>query len=143
MPNAPFWKTLLASSTVTADATGATFTLPYPCSGFTALVKVGTVSGTSPTLNVYLQEGMRGSDGTFTWTDYASFKQLSTSTTEAWLHKEGSAGTEESHNASDGALTAEAIREGPLPNYWRYKIDVGGTSPSFATCEITMRFQPK
>ncbi len=127
------------SATVASSTTSAIFKIPAgPYLGVIAAVNVTAASGTSPTLNLILQNGLRLAGGTYLWNDYASFIQ-STTTTSKWLRwvVQG----EESHASSDGALAAGEIRNGPIGTTWRLKYVVAGTTPSF-TAEFVAEFLP-
>jgi hypothetical protein len=109
----------------------------------------GDSTGTSPTLNIYLQS--RGAFGI--WNDRAAFPQLvgADNTGEARvlnLSKFGDlSDAEESYEPSGSSggsrLTAGTVRNGPFPgNYrnkgvgietaWRFDFDIGGTdTPTF------------
>jgi hypothetical protein len=82
-------------------------------------------SGTSPTLNVYIQVG--GADGIFT--DRISFNQVTTgaSQQEAAI----SSGSLSVTVFTDSTLAGGSIRDGTFPGRVRVKYVVGGTSPVF------------
>ena len=110
----------------------------------------GTVSGTSPTLDVYIQNGIRqhGSAtsagdkavGALKWNDFAHFTQATTSSTSFFI---GVVGGGNFANASqDAALGAATIRNGPLGSYWRVKGAVGGTNPVFSSVSVVAELIP-
>lgn len=117
----------------------------------------GSVTGTSPTLNVYLQS--RNESGL--WEDRVAFTQLSGTglsgeALKAILQKFGTLSDDEeesepSGSASASRLTAGTVKNGGFPRpyrrgnvtgatgdrtqmpatAWRFDLDVGGTTPSF------------
>lgn len=94
--------------------------------GATILLDVTTASGTSPTLNVYIQKLLP--DDT-TWQDIASFVQMTTTGKEYadLVHMDASVIA----TNADGALTADNTQVGLFGNEWRLKWVIGGTNPSF------------
>lgn len=132
--------TLHGPATITADTTTATVNIGNGYTAMVALLKVGTVSGTAPTLNCYIQRGHRMSDGTYTWADFISMTQLTASNAQCWVTVTGSG--EEMGAASDAALAAGQIRNGPIPSMIRAKLVKGGTNPSFGAAELTLELIP-
>lgn len=129
----------LYNATLTETATGNAIAIGGRFTAMVALVKVGTVSGTSPTLDVYIQNGIRIADGTYVWTDYVACTQMTTSDTETWVRLVGSG--EEMHAASAAALTAGQMRNGPIPGVLRAHLVVGGTNPSIPV-EVALELIP-
>jgi hypothetical protein len=100
-----------------------------------------TVSGTSPTMNVYIQNGITppastdligaGPTGTVVWQDIISFTQLTTSTKD-YVALVGPSASNVVVLNQDATLTAASVNNGPIGSLWRVKYTAGGTSPSFA-----------
>jgi hypothetical protein len=90
-----------------------------------------TVSGTSPTLDVWLQ----WNDGTLWW-DILHFTQVTTTGKQAalWSRRvsDGTAGTD-IISTGDAVLAAGKVINAPIASStFRAKWTIGGTSPSFA-----------
>jgi hypothetical protein len=131
---------LLAQATVTTNGTGAIIVLPMWYSGAIVHVNGLTVSGTSPTLNVYVQNILTppaATDivgnfptGTQFGTDIIAFAQLTTSNqiSVASLSATGNYAVLRENKA----LTVSTVRNGPIGSAWQVAWTVGGTSPSFA-----------
>lgn len=153
MPNPS--RTILAfpSQTLTTTTTGSKMVIIESYTSFIARLTCGTVTGTSPTLNVIIQQGMRvdkagdldgqnvtGADANIVWNDYASFTQIVTSNADIWMNVVGS-GTVVGA-AKSGSLSAGTIANGPIGSLWRVDAVVGGTSPSFAAVKLIVQFVP-
>lgn len=114
------------------------------------MFSVTTVSGTSPTLDIYIQNGIRAhggasnqgdkATGALTWNDFAHFTQATTSNTTFFIGVVG--GGNFAAAAQDAALAAATVRNGPLGSYWRVKAVVGGTNPSFAGTAVVAELIP-
>lgn len=130
---------LLHDGTVEVTASGVNAQVPLP-EKFTAvniMVNATQMDGTSPTLDIYIQQGIRdqgsgvtiGTDvgGSFVWDDYAHLAQI-TAVSKRFFRIVGS-GNEESA-ASDAALAAATVREGPIGTIWRLKYVISGTNPA-------------
>lgn len=117
---------LLASATRTATATGtgqSTVTTQKPlvpggvAEGLTRHMHVfqtiGTVSGTSPTLDLTVEGSVDGGTTWFTLTASSAWTQVT-------------------------ASTSKQVRryEGPIPPHVRAVATIGGTSPSFGTHKV-------
>ena len=142
---------LLPSSTITASSTGnAIAVYRFPFRKARVRLKYGTGSGTTPTLNVYLQKGMATAaaadasgavaTGALEWQDLASFAQST-----------GTAGTQYAEiietssvvqASKDAALTVSTVAAGPMGTWWRVKYVVAGSTPSFATVSVTAELIP-
>ena len=94
----------LLNATVTATATGASNTMTDNLEGFFAVIKVASVTGTSPTFDVTVDHSHNGTD----WFTLATFTQITGATTEIK--------TISTH----------------VMEYVRYDMTVGGTTPSAA-----------
>jgi len=145
----PIGIVLFATATVNGDITGPELVLPAGYSRMIIKLQNGAATGTTPTLNCYVQEGVRdvvaadivGSrpTGSVVWNDYVAFTQTTTTATRYARIKEGSS---VEAVAADAALAAGTIRNGPIPQRVRVKIDVGGTNPSFATVSVIAELMP-
>lgn len=91
----------------------------------TIQVTTSAVSGTSPTLDVYVQKLLP--DGS-TWQDIAAFTQFTGNATRV-MHLVSGGNLEEA--ASEAALTAGTTNSVPFGRWWRLKFKIGGTNPSF------------
>lgn len=96
---------------------------------------VTVASGTTPTLNVYLQQLLP--DGT-TWNDIGAFTQMTGTGTRVMAMVAG--GNSEFAQGS-GALTAGTMRATPLGDTHRVRAVIGGTNPSF-TFSVVARYYP-
>lgn len=107
-----------------------------------------TPSGTSPTLNVRIQQGVLDdgaaanvgdkSAGSAVWDDFAAFAQV-TASGKRFIRIVGGGNAESA--ASAGALAAGTIRNGPLGSLWRVQWTVGGTNPNF-TFDVNAQLIP-
>lgn len=153
--------TLLSSRTITANGTGTGVCIvPGDYWGALLYLTVGTVSGTSPTLDLYIQQGWTALISTDTvdglmvtsaaipsvFDDYLHWTQI-TGTGNQVARILATVGTSAANSptasflaAQDAALAAGTIKPGPLGQAWRVKYVVGGTSPSFAGVSITAQF---
>jgi len=127
--------TLLAR---TVSGSSADIILPDWCTSAIVKVTCTPVTGTTPTLNVYIQsklgtaaagdgEQLLGPTGTATYDDFVSFTQITAAATR--IARVVGGGNVE-HAAADGALTAGSMRNGPIGRAWRIKWVIGGTNPS-------------
>ena len=154
---------LLTARTITANGNNSGFCIvPQDYWGCILYLAVGTPTGTSPTLDVYIQQGITAnvstdSDGlpaTSTanpsiWDDYAHFAQVtSTAASQTQVMRILSEiGTSAANsptavvtNAQSGALAASTVQAGPFGMFWRVLWKVGGTSPSFPTVSLMAQF---
>ena len=144
---------LLQSTTATTNGVGPDINLPQAWQAAILTVNVSTASGTSPTLNVFLQsklgQALAGTDvsggfltGTAIYDDTLAFTQLTTTGNQIARPVTsgigaGTPGTSGSlavgmdYLQKDAALTAGNYRLGPIGGLWRIKFTIGGTSPSF------------
>ena len=115
----------------TATFNGATQT-NYDARGVAILVVLGTVSGTTPTLNMQLQWSPDGG----TWLNYGppTGNLTTTGQTAAILvyptNISQAAGATPANLATGAAVTLAV--NAPLPRTWRLVYTIGGTTPSFA-----------
>lgn len=141
---------LLGLGTVTTSGTGPDIVLPQGYTSAILTVNLLTVSGTSPTLNVYVQNKLWVADGndtvgqdiggtTLKYDDLISFTQATTSTTAFVARIVGGGNTINAQK--DASLTAGSAESGPIGGAWRIKYVVGGTSPSIAF-SVSSQFIP-
>ncbi len=144
---------LLPSSTLTTTGTGSAV---INVEGYTACILRATLTnnstGTSPTLNIRIQQGVHDDNAavnagdkppagsTIIWNDYAAFAQITTTAVANYLNIV--AGGNVSAAASNGALAAGSVRNGPLGSLWRVQYTIGGTNPSFATVDVVAQLIP-
>lgn len=134
------WDTTTGDSgTKTATFAGATQT-NYNHRGAIITVKLGTVSGTSPTLNATLQWSP---DAGTTWLNMAAATSNATATNNtisilAYPTNWSVAG------ATPAALTlgstVSQVLNVALPRTWRINYTIGGTSPSFAITAVYVNY---
>lgn len=122
--------TLYTSAALTTSGTSATLNLSQYCGGepdgAMFLLNAQTVSGTTPTLDVYLQ----WNDGT-NWWDFIHFTQNTTTGKQAalWTRRDndGTAGTGVI-TTGDAVLAAGKVLAGPISSdSFRVKWVIGGT----------------
>ncbi len=128
---------LLPSVARAASGQGLLVTIPGRFTAAKIRLSVSAASGTSETLDVLIQDGMRdiqtgaleGTDvtGSYVWDDFAAFTQV-TGTGSRYIRVVGGGNIE--HAASDSALAA-GVRNGPIGDVWRVDWNIGGTNPSF------------
>lgn len=142
---------LLGLTTVTTSGTGPDIVTMQGWQAAIITVQTLTVSGTTPTLNVFIQNKLNqpaATDlsglfptGTAIYDDLLAFSTLTTQTTNqlARVVTLGPGITTTPNLAApidyaqkDAALTAGQLRIGPIGGLWRVKYVVGGTTPSFA-----------
>lgn len=151
---------LLNASTVTTSGNGSDIVNIQGFQSAIVTVTTSTVTGTSPTLAVFIQKRIGQAaatdaagglcTGTAIYDDLISFTSITTATTRVAQVTTGpltptanatSATTADWAN-SDAALTAGSVRIGPLGGAWRVKYTVGGTSPSFGSVQVCVQLIP-
>lgn len=86
-------------------------------------------SGTSPTLDVYVQQSL---DGGTTFKDMAHFAQLAASAANnSYVGLAIGASNAVAGVVGDATISASAVGTTPVTNVWRVKWVIAGTSPSF------------
>lgn len=123
-----------------ARAAGTYILDPIGCDRFTGILiffKITAVSGTTPTLNAYLQTLMP--DFT-TWADIASITQLNSAAPHILNYMStGSA----QFTVTDGTLAAGTILLAPIGRKLRLKIVIAGTNPLFTFSVQRMLFEKR
>lgn len=116
---------IVASNTITSTATG-TGTLNVDAFSVADLqLKVTAASGTSPTLDVYIQKQL--ADGS-TYDDIVHFTQATGTGSKCATVVAGNQGA---HAAATRTLAAATVQTATLGSIWRVDVVVGGTNPSF------------
>ena len=134
---------LLQTQTVTANGTSGIIVLTGDYSSAIIALTTASVTGTSPTLAVYIQEAFRVPAATDTadittgtaaanYTVFDDFLAFASATGAATQIARVVGGGNVVAANSDAALSAGTVRNGPLGQAWRVKWVVGGTSPSFS-----------
>lgn len=141
---------VLFNGTVTQNTTGATINIPQAWQGATFLLTLTTVSGTSPTFDVYIQRMLPSAaatdtapgppSGSLVADDMLHFLQMTTQSANARVANLISGVEPATANAivltgvdytiSQAALTAANARVCPISDNLRANIVTGGTSPS-------------
>lgn len=139
---------LLPSTTATSSSTGSELNVPEPFTAAILYLNVSAASGTSPTLNVYVQEVLTlpasgdlvlgQPSGTKFYDDFVSFTQASA--TGKWVARVVG-GSNVVAATKDASLSAGSVANGPIGSIWRVKYVIAGTSPSF-TFSVTARLIP-
>lgn len=151
---------LLPTTTDTGNGNGNDLNIPDGYIGAIICIQVTAASGTSPTLNVYVQDKLfpaasgdlvlaKGT-GTAVYDDFYASTQFTTGTATKVM-RFTTVGEAPTANASsittcdyaiaDATLTAGSVRPGPMGNIWRVKYKIGGTSPSY-TFNVTAKLIP-
>ena len=139
MPQPAKYVTLLPTATRTTSGTGDEVVNIESFTACRVRLRVSTMTGTSPTLNFYVQRGIRTTvgaavgdsveRGTIEWDDFISFTQVTTNSTR-YAHVVGGGNAENALSAK--ALTAGSVRNGPIGSVLRVAWTVGGTNPSLS-----------
>ena len=145
---------VLAATAITANGNGAVITMPAQYNACILYLTATTPTGTSPTLDVYIQQGFTAQISGDTssldlinpalptiWDDYAHFAQLAynAASQSQVMRIQAGQGTGAANAptaavtvAQSGALAASTVQVGPLGMFWRVLWKVGGTSPSWS-----------
>ena len=132
---AHFYGTGAGTESLTATGASALVVqLPEAPKMVVGVVRLGTVTGTTPTLNIFLQDAIPVAAGVANavQVDWAALTQLTASNQQAWVRASVAGNGEEMHGASDAALTAGQIRNGGAGTLWTCKHTITGTNPVFA-----------
>ena len=127
-----FNSTIFSATTLTASASGAKIPGIEKYTSALFYLTCGTVTGTSPTLDVYVQTLLP--DAT-TWQDIAHFAQVTSSTASRIIHFVTGASSEAAVQTE--TLAAATIKAIGLGCFVRVRCVVAGTSPSFASVTVT------
>lgn len=129
---------LLASTAVTTTGTGPDINLIQAFQAAIVSVNVSAATGTSPTIDVYVQNklGQAASTdlsggfptGAAIYDDILHFAQMTTTGTRVF--RIATAGGNQETAQQLNALAAASAKTGPLGGMWRVSYVVGGTSPS-------------
>lgn len=146
---------LLQSTTATTNGTGSDINVIQGWQAAIVSVNISTASGTSPTLNVVVQNklGQWGTgdltggflSGTAIYDDLLAYTQMTTTGTRIMRLCTGplfgsanaTVVTSADYATLDGTLTVGNLRVGPIGGQWRVKFVIGGTSPSFTFSVVT------
>ena len=121
-----FRNTLVASNTIAATATSTGTLVGLERFSICDLhLIVSAASGTSPTLDVYIQKLL--ADGT-TWDDVGHFTQQTAAASNVMTLV---AGNQAVHAQALRNVASATIRTTHFGNTWRVDVVVGGTNPSF------------
>lgn len=141
-------RVILPSTTAAASSNGSVLNIASPFTSVIFLLDVSAASGTSPTLNVRIQEQLSlpaagdavnvRPTGTAIFDDFAAFAQV-VATGRQVARITGGGNTVNAISA--GALGASTIRSGPIGCIWRVQYTIAGTNPSF-TFSIVARLIP-
>lgn len=155
---------LLHSQSISANGTSqGVCIIPQDYWAAILYMVTGTPTGTSPTLDIYVQQAFTALISTDTvdglmltssaipsiFDDYLHFPQVTgtASTQKSVARILAEIGTSATNSptanftvANDAALAAGTIQPGPLGMAWRVKWVVGGTSPVFPTVSIIAQF---
>ena len=148
MPN-PVRLVLQPVITTTTSSNGSNLNIPSGYRGAILHVNCTAASGTTPTLNVYVQDVLvpAGANdtilnpptGTAVFDDFVAFTQVTAASDV--IARVAFGGTSAGNAKADGSLTAGTVRPGPIGLIWRVKWVVTATTPSF-TWSLTAQFIP-
>jgi hypothetical protein len=122
---------LVASAARTTTGNTAALALDFPCEIMTVILNLASVTGSSPTLDLYIQTSI---DGGATWIDFYHNRQ--TGSAGVYVGR-WAAGPENNVSgvdvtSGDAVLAAGVILNGPIvPGKIRVKWVIAGTTPSF------------
>jgi len=141
-------------ATISSDETSSVFNVPEWCTGLLFKCTVGTASGTTPTLNCRIQQGLPNAAsgdtvgenpqaakyGDWQFFDFASGTQITATGQTCVIRIVG--GGNSTELATDNTLAAGTIKSGPIGGVLRFKFDIGGTNPAFTSTHATCEFLP-
>lgn len=130
-----FNQTVFSATTLTASTSGAKIPGIEKYTSALFYLQCGTVTGTSPTLNCYIQTLLPDNS---TWQDIASFTQIVASTASRVVHFVTGASSEAAVQTE--ALAAGSVKAIGLGHFIRVRCVIGGTNPSFASVTVTANF---
>lgn len=117
-------QTIFTSATLTTSTNGDAIVGAEAYTSCLISATVSTVTGTSPTFDVYIQSLLP--DGA-TWNDTIHLSQLTTAATKAFWHVPGAAA---GVVVQTGALAANSAAPNWLGGKFRVRVVVAGTNPS-------------
>jgi hypothetical protein len=132
---------LLFSSTQTTTGVGPIIVVPQGYTSFIATLNALTVSGSTPTLGVFIQNRLRqaaptdlvGQDVTDTvpavFDDLVAFAPATGTSVQVFRMVGGGNSGALNRNQT---LTTNTAASGPIGGCWRVAFTIGGTTPSFA-----------
>lgn len=156
MPNNARTIVFANSQTITSD-TEVICNVPEWATAAHGFISVGTVTGTSPTLDIEIYKGIRtpttsdtvgrgaadGAYANYTWLPYAKSVQFTTGSRITQFAVVGSSEFEFPAIAASLALpSAGTINGGPIGSVWKVVFNVGGTNPSFGSVKMAVEFIP-
>lgn len=124
---------------------------------FDGYVKVGTVTGTSPTMDITIDKMIRsatttdvvGSDAIggsvsagYTYLPYIKLRQMTTTNHIQQINVVGSGTNNPAVATSLAAATIGTPNSGPIGSQWRVVFTIAGTNPSFGSTEMVINFIP-
>jgi hypothetical protein len=115
------------------------------------ILKGDAATGTSPTLNIYVQGGFKdigtadltegtNTSGSLAYFDWHSWTQLTTGAPAKVVTYVGG-GTSE-YALTTHSLAAATFKNGPIPAIVRVEITVGGTNPNYPNLYMIAQFIP-
>lgn len=137
--------------TTTTSSNGSNLNIPSGFSGAILHVNCSAASGTTPTLNVYVQDvlvpagatdtilGPPSATGSAVFDDFVAFTQVTAASDV--IARVAFGGTSAGNAKADGSLTAGTVRPGPIGLFWRVKWVLTATTPSF-TWSLTAQLIP-
>jgi hypothetical protein len=152
-------RTIVIANSLTLTATPSTPTyinLPEAYTAFDGFVKAGTVSGTSPTLDITIDKGIRtptssdtvgrdaigGDYSTYTWLPFIKLRQMTATNHIQQVNLVGGGSNNPAVATSLAAATAGTPNSGPVGSVWRVTFTVAGTNPSFGSLIMAINFIP-
>jgi hypothetical protein len=144
------------ANTITANL-DVTTNVPEWATAFHGFCSVGTVSGTTPTLDIEIYNMVRtplstdsrslsASDDTLANLTALPFGKLKQMTTTNWIQQFSCVGGGNFITASPSTSlalpTAGTFNNGPIGAFWKVTFRVGGTNPSFGTVKMVVQFIP-
>lgn len=152
---------LLGPTAVTTSGTGPDINLVQGWQAAIITFVTSTVSGTSPTFDVFVQRKLgqpaatdtsgNAPTGTAIYDDLLHFTQTTTSGTTRVINVSSGYVPATTANATalttadwaqqDAAIGAANLRVGPIGGQWRVKFTIGGTSPA-GTISVTAQLIP-
>jgi hypothetical protein len=147
---------VLQNGTLAATPSDVFVNVPEQYTGFIGYVQVGTVTGTSPTLDVKIYQGVKlpatadtaglavtsSTDyaNNYVWVPYCQLKQITT-TNQKTIFGASETGQYNAAVATTLAFpTAGTFQNGPIGSVWKVSFVVAGTNPSFGSVKSCVQF---